>query len=105
MKNVWTTFLCLAYNALIAAIGAQVAIHFESWWIFPVSGLLMLRPAFKYNYYQICDSCGARGPDAPSRIASRTAAENAGWKRVPVKLDGKVNWNDYCPECQKRMNQ
>lgn len=61
----------------------------------------MLRPSFGYTYYQICDSCGAKSPYALSGPAAHTAAENAGWKRVPVKFGGKVSWKDYCPECQR----
>ncbi len=100
MKLDWTTILCLVYNALIAALGAQVAIHSECWWIFPISGLLMLRPKLQYTHYQICDSCGAEGPKALSRPEALSAAELAGWKRVPVTRDGKRIWHDYCPECQ-----
>ena len=94
----------ILYNIMVVISFVTLAIILSKWWVALFGVLFICYGKVKLKYCRYCDNCGKRSPTAESYNEAIDAAEAAGWYRRPKeRFDGSDNFEDFCPECRKRM--
>ena len=90
---------CMAKNVISMICWTILAVIFGKWWIALFAALFMSYVEVKQKHV-ICDGCGKTTGPADSIEQARIKAASAGWISRKV---GDDKWEDYCPDCQKKM--
>lgn len=82
-------------NSVVLVCFTCLAIYFGKWWIVFFAALF-LSSLKLVNTRRTCDGCGKTLFSSADNMDE--TAQRAGWVR---KKNGE-EWEDFCPECQKR---
>ena len=102
-NHLWMIFL---YDAIVVGAFAWLAVVFAKWWIVLFGLLFLITPTTKtvQYYYRLCDHCGKRSPGAETYNDAIDKAVSSGWLHRPKERhDGSDAFEDYCPECRRKL--
>lgn len=89
-------------NSVNVICWTALAIIFGEWWIALFAALFIsdMKTATKTatKTYRICDGCGRHSPYADSHNEALEKAAAEGW----ITRKNGSEWEDYCPDCQRR---
>lgn len=86
-------------NSVDMICWTALAIAFGKWWIALFAALFISSLKSSVGKYRICDSCGKHSPYAESHNEALEKAAAEGWL---TRKNGDT-WEDFCPECRKKM--
>ena len=96
-KHAWWAWA--VKNIVDVICWVALVIYFGKWWIALFASLFVSGIKSSEQKCRVCDGCGRHSPYADSHNEAMEKAAAEGWL---TRKNGNT-WEDFCPECRKKM--